>query len=508
MAGNALTARIGADISELRTEMGKAQGLVQQFGNSVQSVAGTLGVAFGVQQIGSFAIELTKLAGQVDGVKQAFDKLKGSEQALNDLRAATKGTVSDFDLMKAAVQANNFKIPLDQLGSLFNFAYERAKATGQSVDYLVNSIVVGIGRKSPLILDNLGISAVELKEKLKGVSSEAATVGDVAKAVGTIASEAMAEMGSSAVTASEKIAAIGAAWENIKAKLGGMIAEKVTNGPNGLLTNFSNQLTVWQSNQFTFWQKLLGSAKEYQDMVNQIQMSQDAADTRAHQGGQGLTLTPLRGLSSDGIKRVPGAAGTMNHQTGLSQASDESLLKMADTTAQDLESFNEEISKTIRLIGTELPESTKEADDKLAAMAEHARNMAAAFVSVGDAIGQGIGAAISGTVTFGQAMAQMASHVVASLERMALAYMIENNAKFGLPGIALAAVGFGAIKALFAKIGNGGGGGGGVSPQTSVARSTAPVYQERLVANVSGQNLAIVLQRYQDSNSYTRPTGG
>ena len=167
MAGNALTARIGADISELRTEMGKAQGLVQQFGNSVQSVAGTLGVAFGVQQIGSFAIELTKLAGQVDGVKQAFDKLKGSEQALNDLRAATKGTVSDFDLMKAAVQANNFKIPLDQLGSLFNFAYERAKATGQSVDYLVNSIVVGIGRKSPLILDNLGISAVELKEKLK-----------------------------------------------------------------------------------------------------------------------------------------------------------------------------------------------------------------------------------------------------------------------------------------------------------------------------------------------------
>lgn len=510
MAGNALTARIGADISELRTEMGKAQGLVQQFGNSVQSMAGTLGVAFGVQQIGSFALELTKLAGQVDGVKQAFDKLQGSAQVLNDLKSATKGTVSEFDLMKAAVQANNFKIPIEQLGSLFNFAYERAKATGQSVDYLVNSIVLGIGRKSPLILDNLGISAVELRDKLKGVSAEAATVGDVARVVGQIASEAMAEMGASATTAAEKMAQIGAKWDDIKAKFGGMIADKVTNGPNGLLNNISNQLTVWQSNQFTFWQKLLGSAKEYQDMVNQINLSQDAAATRAATNSQGLTLTAKDPFAAI-LAKVNGA--------GASDGGFGGALKRKNSASNNLPTTGisiDDVKTPILDIAGAIDAVQKKADslnmdnvrEQWNRSAESARNMAAAAVQLGDSIGQGIGAAISGTVTFGQAMAQMASHVVASLERMALAYMIENNAKFGLPGIALAAVGFGAIKALFAKIGNGGGGGGSVSPQTSVARSTAPVYQERLVANVSGQNLAIVLQRYQDSNSYTRPTGG
>ena len=71
----------------------------------------------------------------------------------NDLKTATRGTVSEFDLMKSAVSANNFKIPLESLSSYLAFATRRAEETGQSVDYLVDSIIMGIGRKSPMILD-------------------------------------------------------------------------------------------------------------------------------------------------------------------------------------------------------------------------------------------------------------------------------------------------------------------------------------------------------------------
>ena len=54
---------------------------------------------------------------------------------------------------------------------------------------------MGIGRKSPLILDNLGISAVQLRQRLKGVGTEAASVADIAAVVGDIASEAMEKSG-------------------------------------------------------------------------------------------------------------------------------------------------------------------------------------------------------------------------------------------------------------------------------------------------------------------------
>lgn len=158
-------------------------------------------------------------AKQLEGVKAAFDNLN-DPNLLSNLRAATKGTVSDLELMKQAVQAKNFEIPLETLGNLMEFARRRAKDTGESVEYLTQSIVTGIGRKSPLILDNLGISATRLKEKMNGVTMEASSIGDVAKAVGKIIEEENARSGKEIDTNSEKLAAQQAKWENIRAEIG------------------------------------------------------------------------------------------------------------------------------------------------------------------------------------------------------------------------------------------------------------------------------------------------
>lgn len=221
---NSFLIKLGLDTQKLVDGVNRGNSILDGFANKITGLASTIGVAFGVQQVVSFSTEMIKLAGVTDGVRQAFNKLADSARVLSEMKAATKGTVTDLDLMKAAVQANNFSIPIEQLGSLFEFAYERAKATGQSVDYLVNSIIVGIGRKSPLILDNLGISAVNLKEKLGGVTTEAATVGQVAEAVGKIASESMEKFGRSAETAAEKIAKVETNIENLNARIGTGIA--------------------------------------------------------------------------------------------------------------------------------------------------------------------------------------------------------------------------------------------------------------------------------------------
>lgn len=188
-------------------------------GSIVKKVGGLILAAFAVDRIIAFGKEAIKLAAQSEGVERAFERI-GSPQILKGLQEATRGTVSDLVLMQNAVKASNFKIPLENLASLFKFAQARARETGESVDYLVDSIILGIGRKSPLILDNLGISTVALREKLKGVGTETASVGDIAQAVGSIATEELAKMGDQADTTSDKMERLAASWDNFSVSVG------------------------------------------------------------------------------------------------------------------------------------------------------------------------------------------------------------------------------------------------------------------------------------------------
>jgi hypothetical protein len=154
-------------------------------------------------------------ARKIEGVKAAFDSLN-QPGLLDNLRAATRGTVSDLELMQRAVQARNFQIPLENLAGLLDFARRRAKDTGEEVNFLVESIILGIGRKSPLILDNLGISAVRLRAKLKGVSEETVDIGSVAKAVNEIIAEENAKLGKEVDTVTERLAKNKAEWQNLR----------------------------------------------------------------------------------------------------------------------------------------------------------------------------------------------------------------------------------------------------------------------------------------------------
>jgi len=192
-----------------------------------KSLATAIGITFVVGQIVSFGKEAVELAANVEGIKRAFDRI-GNGSMLDGLRAATRGTVTDLVLMRNAVKADNFKIPLDQLATLFQFAQTRARATGENVDYLVDSIILGIGRKSIPILDNLGISAIELKEKLGDTAKSAATIGDVAEAVGRIATESLEKTGREADTTADRLARLATIWNNFKTDSGGAIVDVAT----------------------------------------------------------------------------------------------------------------------------------------------------------------------------------------------------------------------------------------------------------------------------------------
>lgn len=352
MAGESVLAKLAvlitANSAQFTKELSKTNASIQNFVGGIKSLAGTVGIAFGVREVINFGFEISKLAGEAEGVRNAFIRLRNSSAILEQMKVATGNTVSELNLMKAAVQANNFQIPVENLAKLFQFATLRAQQTGQSVDYLVESIILGIGRKclvgetliktksglkrideinngeevptlsltgdiidgiikavhknglrdvykvdlvngysitatdnhrlytssgykmlmeftdntslltdrgfvkiksisysgkeyvydvsipetenffangivshnSPLILDNLGISAIRLREKLRGVSAEAATVGDVAKVVGDIATEELSNMAEFSDNAATKIQKLSSSWDNFKVSVG------------------------------------------------------------------------------------------------------------------------------------------------------------------------------------------------------------------------------------------------------------------------------------------------
>lgn len=189
-------------------------------GNAGQSILQGLGIGSGIEifnrvfgAISQLVQESSQLAAEVEGVKPAFDRLN-NPNLLNNLREATKGTVSDLELMKQAVQFSNFGLPVNKLADGLKFARIRARETGQSVDYLVQSIVTGIGRQSPLILDNLGINA-------KRVSEEFQRTGNFAEAAFKIIQEETQKAGADLDTYAEKQARLQATVENNQVILGG-----------------------------------------------------------------------------------------------------------------------------------------------------------------------------------------------------------------------------------------------------------------------------------------------
>lgn len=207
--------KLSAETQKLNQSLSgtKAGGIGQLF-TSIRGIAGTMGIAFGAYQLVNFGKELFNIAKQAEGIELRFAKI-GDTQGLEKLRTATKNTVSDLELMKLAVRADNFRIPMDVLAKGLEFARRRANDTGQSVDYMTNSFVDGLGRKSSLVLDNLGISLVEIQEEVK-------KVGDYNVAVGNIIEREMQRAGSDVDTLSDKTNKLATEWQNFAKRISGV----------------------------------------------------------------------------------------------------------------------------------------------------------------------------------------------------------------------------------------------------------------------------------------------
>lgn len=130
--------------------------------------AGALAAAAAIAAAGVAFVALGNRGAPLIGLGESFDKLTASvglssKALLEDLRNAARGTVSDFDLIRQSNVAlagatGEFGQQFGKnLPKILEIARVQARATGQDVGFLFQSLVTGIKRASPLLIDNTGL---------------------------------------------------------------------------------------------------------------------------------------------------------------------------------------------------------------------------------------------------------------------------------------------------------------------------------------------------------------
>jgi hypothetical protein len=123
--------------------------------------------------------ELYSAGAAAERLNAGFENMTGGSAPavamLGQLRNASRGTIDDMSLIQSANRAMMLGVTkdADTMARLLEVAIARGRNLGVSAQQAFSDIVTGIGRMSPLILDNLGI----LTGGEQGMSAYAESIG-------------------------------------------------------------------------------------------------------------------------------------------------------------------------------------------------------------------------------------------------------------------------------------------------------------------------------------------
>jgi hypothetical protein len=211
-----LMARVGADISELEQKMAQADRVMKQAAGNMTRTAKSAGdsigrelsaglgmvspglasIATGGAIVGGLALvgrqvahttaELAHMGAQSDRLARGFERQWGEDApaAFERMRRASQGAISDMDLYLSGTRAKMLQVTddVDTLGRLLEVAEMRGRDMGVSTKDAFDYIVTGIGRISPMILDNLGIlTGGAMEEYAASIGKAAGELTDIEK---------------------------------------------------------------------------------------------------------------------------------------------------------------------------------------------------------------------------------------------------------------------------------------------------------------------------------------
>jgi len=236
-----LLAKLGLDASDFNTGLDEAvkksstgsSGIVKNLSTAgaigVTALGAGTGAALG---LGAAITKASMDAAPLQGIQAAYEGITGGgEEMLAMLRQQSAGMITDRALMTSYNLAAQLvgKTFADQLPDAIGYLTKVAAATGQDMDYMMDSLVRGVGRLSPMILDNLGIQ-VDLEEAYQVYAASIGKVaGELTKEEQQVAvmNQVMkklaantASMPDVAGTASAGMASLGVQIQNLRDRIG------------------------------------------------------------------------------------------------------------------------------------------------------------------------------------------------------------------------------------------------------------------------------------------------
>ena len=155
---------LGVDAQGLAGKFGVAGPTAVNFANALSSIPpAALPVAAAVGAAAAGIAAFIALGVRGANTQGLIDAFKNTGVSLEVLREAAAGTIADLDLMRTTNIALAGATGLvrrefgEKLPGLLEIARAQARATGQDVNFLFNSLVTGIKRSSPLLIDNTGL---------------------------------------------------------------------------------------------------------------------------------------------------------------------------------------------------------------------------------------------------------------------------------------------------------------------------------------------------------------
>lgn len=214
--------------------LGRVAGSLGRMGE----IAGGMLMARGIQAIGALGAELANMparAAEIEGISTAFAGMAdqvagGSDRMLEALEKGSLGMIDQTELMKQFNSAAQL-VSVDfaqRLPDAFGHLAKVAAATGKDMDFMISSLITGVGRLSPMIVDNLDIQVdlntayeaygKEIGKAVSELSKQEQQTALMAQVMDKLA-ENTAKMPEVAGTATQKMAALGVKLTNVKDRI-------------------------------------------------------------------------------------------------------------------------------------------------------------------------------------------------------------------------------------------------------------------------------------------------
>lgn len=180
--------KAAAGTSGMNSEMQSAEMTAMSYATAIGMITTAVTVMIGAYEMGEIGAQNSRLIESGQTLARSYgDSL---DQILAKVSEASLGTVSNMSIIESSNKAMMLGVSgsAEQLASLMEIAALRGRAMGISTTQAFDDMVRGIGRMSPMILDNLGI-----------VVDAEGTYGAYAASIGKSSSE---------LTRSEKIQAL------------------------------------------------------------------------------------------------------------------------------------------------------------------------------------------------------------------------------------------------------------------------------------------------------------